>query len=81
MITETDRLSHALDVAARLYPECDGNRGALLRRLLDEGIDSVLEYDTVVVDERVKSLDELSRHMAGVWPDTWREEMLAEWPQ
>ena len=81
MVTETDRLRYALDVAARLYPECGGNRSALLRRLLDQGIDSVLEHESVIVDSRVGSLEELSRQMTDVWPEGWRNERLAEWPE
>lgn len=81
MITETDRLSHALDVAAQLFPELEGNRSALLRRVLAEGIDAVLERDSRLGDIRVQSLDELSHQMKGVWPEGWREERLAEWPE
>ena len=81
MVTETDRLGHALDVAERLHPELKGNRGALLRLLLDEGIDSILERESAIVDNRLRSLEELSGHMRDVWPEGWRDEHLAEWPE
>jgi hypothetical protein len=81
MITETDRLRHALDVAAELYPELQGNRSALLRRVLAEGMDAVLHRDSLLGEIRVQSVDELSHQMRGVWPERWREERLAEWPE
>ena len=81
MITETDRLTHALDVAAAIYPELDSNRGALLRRVLDVGIDAVLAHDTQVANTRKQRILELSQQMSGVWPENWREELLTEWPQ
>ena len=77
MITETDRLTHALDVAAAIYPELDSNRGALLRRVLDVGIDAVLAHDTQVANTRKQRILELSQQMSGVWPENWREERLA----
>ena len=81
MITETDRLTHALDVAAAIYPELESNRGALLRRVLDVGIDAVLAHDTQVANARKQRILELSQQMSGVWPENWREELLTEWPQ
>ena len=77
MITETDRLTLALDVAAAIYPELESNRGALLRRVLDVGIDAVLAHDTQVANTRKQRILELSQQMSGVWPENWREERLA----
>lgn len=41
MITETDQLARAIDAAALGWPELADDRGALLRRLIGLGADTV----------------------------------------
>ena len=41
MLTETDEIAAALNDAAVAWPELRGDRGALLRRLIEEGRNSV----------------------------------------
>lgn len=80
MITESDRLAKALDSAQSLWPEIQGDRGALLRRIIDAGVD-VIERDRADQDNlRHTLISGLAGSMAGVWPAGWRDELRDEWP-
>jgi hypothetical protein len=81
MITESDRLAEALEVAGLLWPEVQGDRGALLRRVLDSGIDAVHSKHDNLESSRAAALDTIAGSMSGVWPDDWREGLRSEWPE
>lgn len=80
MITETDRLSGALDTAAEVWPEHRTERAELLRRIIDAGIHALEDEANARAAERVKSIRKLSGSMNGVWPAGWRDELRDEWP-
>lgn len=80
MITETDRLSSALDAAATLWPEANGDKGALLRRVLEAGIETVETRRAEEAERFFGAVTLAAGSMTGVWPDTWREELRHEWP-
>jgi hypothetical protein len=80
MITESDRLASALTTAAALWPEAKGDKGVLLRRILEAGIETV-ETRQAEEAERFRAAVSLAAgSMTGVWPVTWREELRHEWP-
>jgi hypothetical protein len=80
MITESDRLAEALDSANALWPEMQGGRAALLRRIIDAGV-GVIEREQANEDgNRRAVITGLAGSMAGVWPEGWRDELRDEWP-
>ena len=74
-LTETDEIAAALNDAALAWPELRGDRGALLRKLVEAGRNSVH------VDGGVRALlAEASGAATGAYPRGARAELLAEWP-
>jgi hypothetical protein len=79
MLTETDELAAALNDAAVAWPELRGDRGALLRKLVEAGRDSVREAGN---GGGVRALlAEASGAATGAYPRNARAELLAEWPE
>lgn len=76
MLTETDELAAALNDAAVAWPELRGDRGALLRKLVEAGRNSVRNGDGVRA-----LLTEASGAATGAYPRNARAELLAEWPE
>jgi hypothetical protein len=76
MVTETDDIAEALDDAALAWPELRGDRGALLRKLVEAG------HASVHVDGGVHELISGTAGAAtGAYPRDARAELLAEWPE
>lgn len=81
MITETDDLAEAIDIAARRWPHARNERADLLRLIIKTGIDS-LEAEVNHVDElKRKAISNLAGSYSDTWPDGWREELANEWPE
>jgi hypothetical protein len=80
MITESDRLSRALESAAELWPDAQGEKGVLLRRILDAGIVAIEEEKDKRISARLGAITRSAGCMTGTWPATWREELRGEWP-
>lgn len=81
MITESDALARALDNAARIWPDLEDERAELLRRLIERGIEVVDAESDAMIAERQKTVLALAGTMSGLWPENWREEFRAEWPE
>lgn len=81
MITETDDLSNALTVAAELWPESRGDKGRLLRRVLEAGIETVKQVQTDHRASRLALVEQASGSLTGIWPSGWRQELRDEWPE
>ena len=81
MITESDRLSEGLARAAELWPEASGDKGLLLRHIVDAGVGTVLNESTSRAHRRTETIQRLAGSLSGVWPTTWREELRDEWPE
>lgn len=79
MITESDQLSHALDLAANYWPEMAGERAALLRKVISLGISAVENESQTNHKIKLAALAEANAALSGMW-DGFREEQLAEWP-
>jgi len=76
MLTETDELAAALNDAAVAWPELRGDRGALLRKLVEAGRNSVRNGEGVRA-----LLTDASGAATGAYPRNARAELLAEWPE
>jgi len=79
MITESDQLSHALDLAASHWPELAGERAALLRKVISLGISAVESQSEATKRLKMAALAEANAMFSGVWAG-FQEERLAEWP-
>ncbi len=75
-LTETDEIAAALNDAAVAWPELRGDRGALLRKLVEAGRNSVHKGGGVRA-----LLAEASGAATGAYPRNARAELLAEWPE
>jgi hypothetical protein len=75
-LTETDELAAALNDAALAWPELRGDRGALLRKLVEAGRNSVRSGGGIRA-----LLAEASGAATGAYPRGARAELLAEWPE
>ena len=80
MITESDELSSALDVAADRWPELAGNRSKLLRKILEVGIDSLASSSETARKSRLEHINKIAGSMSDTWPANWKEELGADWP-
>lgn len=80
MITESDRIAEALELAAHRWPEHSGDRGALLRKILEIGLDSLVLMASQEADARLQQIANAAGSMDGVWPPNWREELRQDWP-
>lgn len=80
MITESDRIAEALELAALKWPEHSGDRGALLRKILEIGLDSLTQSASQETNARLQQIDKAAGSMDGVWPKNWREELSQDWP-
>lgn len=75
-LTETDEVAQALDDAALAWPELRGDRGALLRKLVEAGRASVH------VDGGVRELlADAAGAATGAYPRDARATLLDEWPE
>lgn len=81
MITESNRISAALDLADKLWPEAGGSRSELLRKILEIGISAVEDQLAHGRAERRDAIKSAAGSLSGTWPKNWREAARAEWPE
>jgi hypothetical protein len=80
MITESDRITDALAVAETIWPELGRDRAALLRKILETGIDALEARVSERRAVRLAAVEESAGLLTDVWPANWREELSDEWP-
>ena len=81
MITETQELERALDIAAGLWPEEAKNRADLLRHVLALGIQQI---DDVANNRRLQREEAIrlgAGKLAGMWPRDEARQRVEEWPE
>lgn len=81
MVTETDEIASAIDIAAEIWPDLREDRAELLRKLIFAGLKNVNGYLDKSREQRVATIKKVSGSMPGVWPDDWRNQRDAEWPE
>lgn len=81
MITESDELSRALDYAAKRWPEQNGQRSLLLKKILEEATAELLQQEADKNSERLTHIKRVAGSMSDVWPENWREELANDWPK
>lgn len=80
-VTETDELRRALDEAARLWPEDRDDRGALLRRVLDEGIERIAARNEERMAKRLADIRAVAGSFSGMYPPGEAARLRDEWPE
>ena len=80
MVTETDELSRALDIAALRWPEAANSRTELLRRIVHEGVVILEREHAARTLAKRSTLLDAAGALTGTWPTNWREELRDEWP-
>ena len=81
MITETDEVERAIDDAALAWPELDGDRAALLRRLIAEGAEVAHGARAARSTQRRAVIRETAGMFTGIWPTDVVPQMRDEWPE
>lgn len=80
-VTETDAIAHALDVAARAWPDLRDDRAALLRRLIERGAESAESAVEQAVAERLEAIRATAGAGTGLYRPNERELLREEWPE
>lgn len=80
MITESDRISEALEAASTLWPDLGADRGLLLRRILETGAEAIEQQVMARNENRRLAVAKSAGSLDGVWPANWRDELRDEWP-
>ena len=74
LITETDEIGEALDLAAERWPDEASSRAALMRRLLMEGHRSITDAQDHLREARRAALARTSGTLTGLFGDDYLEE-------
>lgn len=77
MITESDDIAQALDLAAKRWPQ---HRRQRARLLADIAKDWAARHEDEV-ERRRQVIEEARTSLRGLWPPGWREELRNEWPE
>lgn len=80
MITESEQLAHALELAGERWPEIAEDKGKLIKKMLEFSAEALRKEQNSVMAQRLSKVEELAGSLEDVWPANWREEARAEWP-
>ena len=81
MITETDEVAAAIDVAARHWPSDRRSRSKLLLHLIDTGRHALLDEGTRNQAEWEAILESTSGSFTGLYEPGYLEELRKDWPE
>jgi hypothetical protein len=79
-LTETDELAVALADAARRWPEDQGSRTKLLRRLISEGHRTIVDRRDDLADRRSDAIRRTSGALTGVYEADHLARLRDDWP-
>jgi hypothetical protein len=79
-VTETDDIAGALEIAAGIWPDLADKPGALLRRLILIGRDTLAHDRDTAVEMRRQVIDETAGELAGVFGPKYLRELREDWP-
>lgn len=80
-ITETEDISDALGVARHVWPDLADKPGALLRRLILVGRDTVAHNHTEEDRARRETIKSTGGALTGVFGPDYLEELREDWPE
>ena len=79
-ITENDDIASALEMAAKRWPELADNPGAMLRRLILLGRNTLAHDRAAADDARQHAIDATSGALAGAFGSNYLRELREDWP-
>jgi hypothetical protein len=79
-ITETEDIARALEVAAKAWPDLADKPGALLRRLILLGRNTLAHDRAAADDAREQAIDATAGALAGVFGPDYLRELREDWP-
>ncbi|MCB0951000.1 MAG: hypothetical protein KDB44_17350 [Mycobacterium sp.] len=80
-ITETPEISDALGFARRAWPDLGDKPGALLRRLILEGRNTLVHRNTEESQERRRAIADTGGALTGVFGANYLQELREDWPE
>ena len=80
-ITETDEIADALGVARRAWPDLADKPGALLRRLILEGRNTLAHNNTAADAARRQAVADTGGALTGVYGVNYLEDLRQDWPE
>ncbi|WP_353952060.1 hypothetical protein V6K52_01065 [Knoellia sp. S7-12] len=81
VVTETDDIAAALDLAVKRWPEIADSRSRLLVALVKEGAEHLREDEESALEERLRTINELAGSMTGTFPPGYLEDLRKDWPE
>jgi predicted nuclease with RNAse H fold len=81
VITETEHVTNAISLAAKLWPEIETHPEMLLGKILEIGIEEIERLARHPDTNRHEALSVIAGSMDGIWPSNWREQLRDDWPQ
>lgn len=80
-ITETEEISDALVVARRTWPDLADKPGALLRKLILEGRNTLAHKNTQDDHARRKAIADTGGALTGVFGPSYLQDLRQDWPE
>ena len=80
-VAETEDISDALGAARRVWPDLADKPGALLRRLILVGADTVKHDADVLRRERGQAVADTAGALTGVFGPGYLSELREDWPE
>lgn len=80
MITESDDVAAALELAKARWPELSNDKGKLLKKMLEFSALAIAREMDLKRNSRLSKIEDIAGSMPDVWPENWREEARSEWP-
>lgn len=81
VVTETDDIAAALDIAVKRWPEIADSRSRLLVALVKEGAKRVEEQEESALEKRLRAITEASGALTGTFPPGYLEDLRKDWPE
>ena len=79
-VTETDDIAGALEMAARIWPDLADKPGALLRRLILTGRDTLAHNRDTAVETRRQAINGTAGQLDGVFGPKYLRDLREDWP-
>lgn len=80
-VTETEDIAAALEVAREAWPELADKPGALLRRLILTGEETLEAQRRRSVEDRRAVIERTAGALTGVYESGYLEEIRQDWPE